>query len=482
MTHRVSIQSRLPLCLALIAAIIGASAANAAGPQRPVPSVAAAPTADNPLVTRDPAGWLGDYTPSGTIDTSGPFFQDLGSNGRSCNSCHRQNDAWSISAQDVQIRFDATGGTDPIFRTVDGSNSPFDDVSSVAARRLAYSMLLNHGVLRIGIGVPDNAEFTLSAVDDPYGFASAAELSLFRRPLPATNLPSLTAVMWDGRETATPFHPPMDAGVDYSDIVASLGSQANDAILGHEQAAAPPSADQLAAIIDFESHLTTAQIRDDRAGYLNADDAIGGPRVLANQRFYVGINDPLGGDPTGVAFDPAAMTLFAAWPVYSTDTSVSHLARASIRRGEDVFNTLPITITGVGGLNDVLGQPAISGHCTTCHDTPNIGNHSVGAPLNIGIADASRRTPDMPLYTLTNNTTGAVEQTTDPGLALISGKWADIGKFKGPLLRGLAARAPYFHNGSAATLDDVITFYDTRFTIGMSAAQKSDLAAFLAAL
>jgi cytochrome c peroxidase len=483
MNHGVFIHSGLRLYLVIAAAIFGVTDATAASPQSAKPPAAITPpAADNPLITRDPAGWLGDYTPSGSIDTSGPFFQSLGSNGRSCNSCHRQEDGWSVSAQDLQARFDASDGTDPIFRTVDGSDSPFDDVSSVDARRIAYSMLLSRGVLRIGIGVPDNAEFTLSAVDDPYGFASAAELSLFRRPLPATNLSSLTAVMWDGRETATPFHPPMDAGVDYSDLVASLGSQANHAVLGHEQAAAPPSADQLAEIIDFESHLTTAQIRDDRAGYLNASDAIGGPRVLANQSFYVGVNDPLGGNPTGAAFDPAAMTLFSAWPRFAADNSAGALARAAIRRGEDLFNTLPITISGVAGLNDVLGQTDIAGHCSTCHDAPNIGNHSVGAPLNIGIADASRRTPDMPLYTLTNNTSGAVVQTTDPGLALISGKWADIGKFKGPILRGLAARAPYFHNGSAATLADAVTFYDTRFTIGMSAAQKSDLVAFLSAL
>src|SRR5690242_21039738 len=56
-------------------------------------------------------------------------------------------------------------------------------------------------------------------------------------------------------------------------------------------------------------------------------------------------------------------------------------------------------------------------------------------------------------YTLTNIKTGQVVQTTDPGIAMITGKWADIGKFKGPILRGLSARAPYFHNGSAATLD-----------------------------
>jgi len=65
---------------------------------------------------------------------------------------------------------------------------------------------------------------------------------------------------------------------------------------------------------------------------------------------------------------------------------------------------------------------------------------------------------------------------------MITGKWADVGKFKGPVLRGLAARAPYFHNGSAQTLEDIVDFYDTRFQIGFTAQEKSDLAAFLNAL
>jgi cytochrome c peroxidase len=53
---------------------------------------------------------------------------------------------------------------------------------------------------------------------------------------------------------------------------------------------------------------------------------------------------------------------------------------------------------------------------------------------------------------------------------------------KGPVLRGLAARAPYFHNGSAATLSDVVEFYNQRFGIGLTAQQKADLVAFLNAL
>ena len=88
----------------------------------------------------------------------------------------------------------------------------------------------------------------------------------------------------------------------------------------------------------------------------------------------------------------------------------------------------------------------------------------------------------LPVYTLRNLATGEIKVTTDPGRALITGKWKDVGRFKGPILRGLAARAPYFHNGSAATLEDVIRFYDERFSLGLTAQQKSDLQAFLSAL
>jgi cytochrome c peroxidase len=88
----------------------------------------------------------------------------------------------------------------------------------------------------------------------------------------------------------------------------------------------------------------------------------------------------------------------------------------------------------------------------------------------------------MPLYTLRNKTTGAVIETTDPGRAMITGKWKDIGRFKGPILRGLASRAPYFHNGFAADLDAVVDFYNERFGIGLTTQERADLVAFLRTL
>ena len=65
---------------------------------------------------------------------------------------------------------------------------------------------------------------------------------------------------------------------------------------------------------------------------------------------------------------------------------------------------------------------------------------------------------------------------------MITGKVADLGKMKGPTLRALSARAPYFHNGSADTLDEVISFYDRRFHIGFQAQEIADLKAFLSVL
>ena len=331
-------------------------------------------------------------------------------------------------------------------------------------------MLLSKGLIRVGLPVPPTAEFDLSAVDDPYGYASASELSLFRRPLPSTNLGFLSTVMWDGREPG-----PAAAG-----LTASLLHQSNDATRGHAQATQDLPAATQQAIVDFELALYTAQSSDHDAGLLDQDGALGGATTLTGQLFFFGINDPLGGNPSGAPFNPTAMTMYEAWSGLTYGDN--YQARAAVARGQALFNSKPIAIVGVKGLNDDLGVASIAGTCTTCHDTPNVGNHSVAAPLDLGLTDAARRTPDLPLYTLHNKTTGELVQTTDPGRALISGRWKDIGRFKGPILRAVASRAPYFHNGSAANLIQVVDFYDTRFAIGLTAQEKADLVAFLKTL
>lgn len=417
-------------------------------------------------------------------DPGNPFFQSLGTNGRSCSSCHVPEAGMTITPEFVRLKFQETGGLDPIFRAVDGSSSPNADLRTREARREAFSLLIDRGLIRVGIGIPTVTEFDLVAVDDPYGYASATELSLFRRPLPASNLRFLSTVMWDGRET---FKDP-SSPTGFAALHFDLADQSNAATQGHAQARTPLTDAQREQIVAFEMQLFTAQARDRQAGALDARGAQGGPEALVEQEFYFGINDALGGDPTGRQFDPTAMTLYDAWGGLTSRDHDEHRARAraAIARGQDIFNHKTISIRGVSGLNDDLNMDAISGTCTTCHDAPNAGDHSVPAPLRIGTdlpdpvggLDVSR----LPVYTLRNRTTGATIRTTDPGRALVTGKWKDVGRFKGPVLRGVAARAPYFHNGSAATLEDVIAFYEARFAIGLTDQEKSDLIAFLAAL
>ena len=456
------------------------------------PGLAGDKALPNMLRFPNPTGFAATFSTTGKVDLTGPFFQSLGTNGRSCGSCHQPSDGWTITPAHLQERFDASGGTDPVFRTVDGSNAPELDVSTVEARRSAYSMLLSKGLIRVGIAMPTGpgVEFELMAVDDPYGHASAQDLSLFRRPLPSTNLKYLSTVMWDGRETfkdTASTNCLFGTTNCFSSIPFDLSDQSNAATLGHAQGAIALTDAQRQAIVAFESTLFTAQVFDVDAGELSASQAFGGPDYLSAQDFYFGVNDPIAGDyRTGAAFNPAVFHTYDAWyrsPAKGKPNANSRVAaRDAVVRGQAIFNTRLVNITDVNGLNDDLNVKLIPGTCTTCHDTPNAGDHSVPAPLNIGLADATRRTPDMPLYTLRNLQTGQTTQTTDPGRALLTGKWKDIGRFKGPVLRGLATRAPYFHNGSAADLAAVVDFYNTRFTLALSDQEKSDLIAFLQTL
>jgi cytochrome c peroxidase len=464
----------------VLAGLLIVSAAGAAGEHSFLPSMLPFPNA---------TGIAATYSTVGKIDLQGPFFQSLGTNGRACVSCHQPSIGWTVTPENIQARFEATGGTDPIFHTNDGSNSPDADVSTVESRRSAYSMLLSKGLIRVGIGIPPNAEFDLVAVDDPYGHASASDLSLFRRPLPSTNLKFLSTVMWDGRET---FPDPASSNCIlgstkcFASLHFDLADQSNAATTGHAQAAQPLTTAQREAIVAFETTLFTAQVFDHEAGELKARHALGGPETLSQENFYFGINDVVSGDyRTGALFNPTVFKLYDAWNTVDrggADGSRAE-ARRAVARGETLFNTKPIRITGVKGLNDDLNVPVLQGTCTTCHDTPSAGNHSIPAPLDIGLTDVTRRTPDLPLYTLRHNQPPfETVQTTDPGRALITGKWKDIGRFKGPILRALATRAPYFHNGSASDLGAAVDFYNQRFGVGLTDDEKDDLVAFLLTL
>jgi cytochrome c peroxidase len=410
-------------------------------------------------------------------DAANPFFQELGTNGRTCATCHLPAQGWSVTPAELRERFERTDGLDPIFRANDGSNCEAADLSTMRARRRAFSLLLNKGLIRVALNAPTRAEFDIVEVDDPYRCGGPlTAVSMYRRPLPSANLKFLSAVMWDGRHS-TPGQAIRDG----------LIAQVVEAVTSHAQGARPAPA-AVHAILEFELRLFATQVADRSAGSLTEGDARSGPDALGREKFCLGINDPLDMVPsmpgscagTSGGLNPFVFTLFRGW------TSASSAHRQAIARGEAIFNTRPFVIDNVPGLNggpdDPVRRPIINGTCTVCHNTPNAGNHSVPMALNIGVADVSRRTADLPLYTLRRRATGELVQVTDPGRAMVTGKWSDMAKFKGPVLRALAARPPYFHDGSAATLADVIEFYNTRFQARFTEQEKADLIAFLMAL
>ena len=468
------------------------------------------------LVFFDHTGLMGDYNANGATDTRNPFFQSLGTNGRSCATCHLASDAFGLSATHVQQVFAATAGRDPLFAKVDGANCP----DTASDDRAAHSLILQNGLIRIPLQVPANAEFQIRAVQDPYGCAVVTDpisgqqtVSVYRRPLPSSNLTYLSAVMADGRETIAPLNNPSTFAAN---LATDLSHQALDATLGHAQAAVPPTSEQLNAIVQFETGLYSAQVLDNRAGLLTSG-AQGGPETLSKQPYYPGINDTLGADPKGNAFNPVVFTLFSSWPnEHRWGSGRLKEAQARIAAGETIFNTHPLMISNVRGLNDnpavaaALGTslpvPPFQGTCSTCHDAPNVGDHSEPVPLDIGtshdagqeqdasIANALSQlsSPNVPVYEITgcpnpfpdpaDPNAPYVVYSTDPGRALITGHCADLNRVKGPVLHGLAARAPYFHNGTARTLDEVVNFYNERFQMNLSDEEKADLVAFLNSL
>src|SRR5579885_3734911 len=428
---------------------------------------------------------------SGGIDLTGPFFQSLGSNGRSCGTCHQPSDGMSVSAAHVEARFFLTAGRDPIFRPVDGSNCNHNiDLSTLIGRYNAYSLLRTRGLIRVALQVPANADYVVTHVNNPYGCSESDVISVYRRPLPATNLRFLSAVMFDGRESSAITGTTKILYNNYPDsLLSDLAHQSLDATMGHAEGdGSRPTPAEQQEIVKFEMGLTTAQAFGRGTGFLHAHGANGGPLALLNQPFFISINSsvhplvPSLEQPGGLVtpgdgqFSSAVFGIFDAWQGLSDCAGEGkegdcdnerNAARASVARGQAIFNSKSIDIRGAAGINDDLsagglvagGIPSLTGTCGTCHDTPSVGNHSFPTPLNIGTGDPdpSNATVNaggldisyLPLITVckldptSGFPTSNCKTTSDLARALIVASFDHVGKFKGPILRGCSARAPY---------------------------------------
>jgi hypothetical protein len=475
----------------------------------------------------DRSGLIGSYQPSGpTVPAQNAFFQSLGTNGRTCATCHQPASSMSISLEAIRAKFDETDGRDPLFAPVDGANCPNavpagrTSPSYIGGRtghgtdhRAAHSLVLDQGVFRIFLPVPANAEYTISVVSDPNGCntdpaynqvidpttgAVSQIISVYRRPRIASDLIFETHTL-ESAHILPPFDPitgdplatdPYTGLVESGNIMwdgrePTLQSQAIDATLGHAQALVAPTPEQVAEIVNFESGFFSAQAISYKAGDLSGLFATGGPQNLANVQ---------PGQVASLVPGPR-INIYSAWSSVTGD-SRADLEKASILRGQNLFNNKSFVVSNVAGLNNI---PALSNNlvstCGRCHNQINAGNDSFAAAqhdIGVGGTAASAGGPapsaKLPIFRLACQGSastvynGGVVETNDPGLALITGKCADIGRTTVSSLRGLAARAPYFHDGSARTLRDVVNFYNARFNIGLSDADVEDMVHFLNAL
>ncbi len=186
----------------------------------------------------------------------------------------------------------------------------------------------------------------------------------------------------------------------------------------------------------------------------------------------------------------------------------------------DPFYTVPVQTQA-----ERRGERLFKNSCMSCHNTPNVFNNldnvealgadqalrpvnypafapSTGRSFDIGVSERNAHhlrftSPDgnggfetvvLPLAR-DDGSTASLPVTFDVGLAATTARYDDVGRFKVPQLRDVKHNAPYFHDNSAATLEDVVDYFNSdqynhskdgrRYPIHLSQQQRADLLAFL---
>lgn len=371
-------------------------------------------------------GIASTYSTEGFVDLESDYATPQGTNGRSCISCHDPRAGWGMTPELAEQLFDESAGLHPMFNARDADISN-PDLSTEELRRQAFTMLLQ-GKFRRNTNMPSNAEFEVIGINDPFNQSTTTRLVHFRRSMPTANFRA-NCVSWECRNTE-------------ATLEEGLKRQIRGNITGAQQGSAP-SEELQQSIADFELALSHAQMYVPGVGSTSADGAKGGPYWASLQPLVQG------------RFD-----VFDAWE-HSWNPK-----RRQIYRGQELFNE-----------GDANGR-----RCGGCHNAANNGQNVNGSMFDVGASDPAVANADMAVFTLRNLTTGEVIESTDPGRAMRTGLWSDMNRFKTMNVRGLAARAPYFHGGTAETLADVVTHYEDHLGFDFTDQEEEDLVAFLNAL
>jgi hypothetical protein len=273
----------------------------------------------------------------------------------------------------------------------------------------------------------------------------------------------------------------------------TLKPQALAAYRDHQEGRHSLSSGQLREIVEFEMQIYVAQSFDKWGGSLieSGGPAGLGPLAMAKDDLRAGANKDR--DSVFRSFDPWK----APEGMSKGLTDAQREFRVSAARGAELFNSRQFWIRDVAHFNSNGQDNPIRGTCSTCHSARMTGQGHAAGWADIGTTNYPKSADpavfsaksELPVFKCVCDKNapphpylGRVIYTTDPGRALITGKCSDIGAIVPQQLRGLSARAPYFVNGSAKSLREVVEYHDRRFDMRLSEREKRDLENFLSAL
>jgi cytochrome c peroxidase len=342
-------------------------------------------------------------------------LRGLDGNGRSCADCHMPIDQFQLSPASAEARFRLLqlrrrfdrSADDPLFRPIDA-----DDFRVNGENARDFSNLRQNGLIRIVFKLPLNMKLIDPATNLP---SNETEVDLWR------SVPTVNDVALTGPDTQNPwFRGPNNTGGYQLDArVADLQEQALGALTNHAEIQQLPPPQMLDDLASFQRVLFT----NNRVRAL-ADAIRLGETTLPDP------DPPLDElEQQGKAVFERACTTCHGGPAQSNSP-------AGIIRFHDIQSQCPRAV-------DPTGQ-----------------NRWVFAPC------ASRLARNARTYEITLPNGATIRRTSsDPGRAFQTGfvggppPLDDWNKFDVPALRGIRKTAPYFHNNSAATLEEVVDHY-----------------------
>jgi cytochrome c peroxidase len=364
----------------------------------------------------------------GLFDFLDRRLHGLKGNGRACADCHMLSDHFQLSPANVEARFqnlqarrlENPHADDPLFRPVDAN-----DYRINGDRASDFSNLRENALIRITFPLPPNMHLIDPATDLP---SSETSVDVWRM------VPTVNNVKLTGPDGINPWPrgPNPSGGYQLDGRFATLQEQALAALTVHAEIQVAPQRGMLDDLSAFESVLFSSR----------------GVRRLSNAV-------------------SAGVT-----PLPDADPPLNELEQA----GKVVFTRACGQCHGGPGQSTpqapVVRYHDISTQCPRPVDTGPLAPRFVFKPCPASLA-RNVRTYEITLpkgVTSPNGSSTIRRTSSDPGRALLTG-FATLGppaaddwnKLDVPSLRGISKTAPYFHNNSAATLEEVVDHYTAFF-------------------